>query len=264
MHGDDDVGERASITSPINGTDSSPNISNIKHSDTLSVAHLNVRSIRTGFDEFVNYIHEYGFDVIAITETWLTAGDHNDVFYVPGYRLVRADRDERGGGVAFYVKKTIRFRIIDIDFDSRNLFEYMNICFKHDNENYLITCIYRPPSQNVTQFVNSVEDFFSQVVPVYDHVIFLGDINIDFLQNSQPKKKLLNIFHSFDLSQIINKPTRINLNQDTESLIDIIVIKNGLDCQESHTIPISDTITDHNLIYALFRTPIKHKHLCAR
>ncbi|KAG8270749.1 hypothetical protein J6590_078184 [Homalodisca vitripennis] len=37
----------------------------------LSIAHLNMRSLNTGFDEMRNLVCDFDFDVLAVSETWL-------------------------------------------------------------------------------------------------------------------------------------------------------------------------------------------------
>lgn len=76
-------------------------------SKKFCIGHLNVRTLNTGFDEFVHYLNNYRLDVLGLSETWLSSNYGNDAFSVTGYSFVRKDRHGRGGGVAVYIKKNI-------------------------------------------------------------------------------------------------------------------------------------------------------------
>ena len=45
---------------------------NNNNNNNFATGHINIRSMNTGFDEFSNYVCDYGFDVLGLSETWLT------------------------------------------------------------------------------------------------------------------------------------------------------------------------------------------------
>lgn len=49
----------------------------------------------------------YDPDVVTITETWLRSEIQDNEIIPPGYKIVRRDRQSRGGGVAIIVKENI-------------------------------------------------------------------------------------------------------------------------------------------------------------
>ncbi|KAG5872115.1 hypothetical protein JTB14_036709 [Gonioctena quinquepunctata] len=69
----------------------------------MKIAHLNIRSLFTGFQEFKEIVLENDIDIM-LSETWLGPDDHSVVVDIPGYTLFRKDRVGRGGGVGAYVK----------------------------------------------------------------------------------------------------------------------------------------------------------------
>ena len=109
-------------------------------------------------------------------------------FIIPGYNFVRRDRETRGGGVGIYIRKNITFSIVRHNLNPNDS-EIMIINFCVKNKNILFTCIYRPPSSNVDNFTDWLEDIFALTVPFYDIVIFVGVFN-DFLKQHAPKYKL--------------------------------------------------------------------------
>lgn len=91
----------------------------------MQFAHVNVRSLLSGFNDFVTIVLENGFDIVGITETWLSNDVATEAVNIPGYSFYRRDRGSRGGGVGIYVKNTIKCQVIQFDFTLNNSFEYL-------------------------------------------------------------------------------------------------------------------------------------------
>ena len=69
--------------------------------------HLNARSLNSNFREIDDYLSSvnYKFDIIAISETWMSEPEHNKL-NINGYDVYHtARKNKRGGGVALYVKQ---------------------------------------------------------------------------------------------------------------------------------------------------------------
>ena len=79
----------------------------------------------------------------------------------------------------------------------------------------------------------------------------LGDLNCNLLQEKAlfnvPTSKLNSIYELYQLSQLINEPTRVTLT--TCSLIDHVVTNTSE--KISHSGVVHTGISDHNLIYAI-------------
>lgn len=73
----------------------------------FSCAHVNMRSLLEKVHELEECIQSYGIDVLAVTETWLTDSILDRVIQINGLVCVRVDRSGKGGGVAFYVRKSL-------------------------------------------------------------------------------------------------------------------------------------------------------------
>ena len=59
------------------------------------------------FEEFKVMLHTYPFDIICLTETWMTDNKHLLAYItIPGYAMSYHNRTEkRGGGVGVYLKE---------------------------------------------------------------------------------------------------------------------------------------------------------------
>src|SRR5436190_18308414 len=80
--------------------------------DNLRVAHLNMRSLNTCFDEMCSHVCDFEFDVFGVTETWLHPDTPSDNYNIPGYTMLSSDRQQdvshrHGGGIAVYIKEGI-------------------------------------------------------------------------------------------------------------------------------------------------------------
>lgn len=81
----------------------------------FSIIHFNSRSLYANFDHIKENVQslKYSFQVIAITETWLT-NEKGSNFILGGYNLFSVIRkNKRGGGVAFFVQKEFQCRVVD-------------------------------------------------------------------------------------------------------------------------------------------------------
>lgn len=72
--------------------------------DEITIAHLNVRSLISSFNEFNDVVMSNKFDLVGVTETWLTEDLNSNLVNIRGYTFFRCDRLSRGGGVGAYVK----------------------------------------------------------------------------------------------------------------------------------------------------------------
>ena len=76
--------------------------------------HLNARSLNSNFREIDDYLSSlnYKFDIIAISETWVSEPEHNK-FNINGYDVYHtAIYNKRGGGVALYAKQEVAFKCL--------------------------------------------------------------------------------------------------------------------------------------------------------
>ena len=171
---------------------------------------------------------------------------HDFEVEIPGYDIVRLDRNRNGGGVAMYIRKNIPYIIRqDLAFHALEL-----ICIeirKPKSKPLLIATWYRPPNSSHDLFQN-FEQFLKQLDDENMEFILTGDLNCNFLESttSQVTSKLFDIMDIFQLQQHIKTPTRITPTSST--LIDVIFIYIGdKKTLETGVIPLG--ISDHSLVY---------------
>ena len=130
--------------------------------NSLSLMHVNVRSVQRNYDNFESYMHslKHSFDVVALSETWLndvTADNFNPI----GYTAENAVRQNRqGGGVSILINESLTFKRrsdLSITKDSMEcLFIEMPKPEKINNvksESVIVGVVYRPPNTCIKNFI---------------------------------------------------------------------------------------------------------------
>nr|CAH7762042.1 unnamed protein product [Callosobruchus chinensis] len=185
----------------------------------LSVGHLNIQSIVPKLCDLRFYLENEKLDILGISETWLTDMVTSDVLYIEGYSLIRKDREVgRGGGVLIYIKDSLKYQAIDVSGNIEQLFVKIN-CRDY---NFVLGVAYKPPTVNYKYFIDSLEVSFTIASTHSENILFLGDVNINFLSADSVATKYFNsMLTSLGLNQLVSEPTHIT--DHSTSLIDIVL-----------------------------------------
>lgn len=65
----------------------------------FKIAGLNINSLTKHIDELRILLDDYSIDILSINETRLDESIESCELHIPGYELIRRDRDRNGGGV---------------------------------------------------------------------------------------------------------------------------------------------------------------------
>ncbi|XP_060810695.1 uncharacterized protein LOC132904396 [Amyelois transitella] len=172
-------------------------------------------------------IDKFKPDIVAINESWLKEGQELCAPAAPGYRLYHVSRPihmkgGKGGGVAFYVKRNVRVRILKHPIAN---IEQMWLSTRINGAEVLVGTAYRPDWIGVDPFLDALTEsimYFSN----FDYVALLGDFNIDMSDNSNTNRpRVVEFIEYLELKQIITEPTHLSrLPNKTlkETLIDLI------------------------------------------
>lgn len=209
----------------------------------IGLAQVNARSLLTNFDIFKNHVLDSDYDVVGVTETWLTPAISSDVVAIANYSLLRNDREGRGGGVALYIKNIFRYERVDID----NNIEEIWIKIYISNIILCVGTVYRPPRQNFFEFSDHFETSLSLLVPSSNEIVCMGDFNIDLLNDSsRMASAFMSLVSDYCLEQVITQPTRIT--QSSSTLLDIILLSNSELVSASGVFDLHG-VSDHSLVY---------------
>lgn len=210
--------------------------------ELFTLAQFNIRSLIPKLNDLKEHILSACYSVLCLTETWLSPAINDDVVRITGYNVLRRDRLGRGGGVSMYIKESVSFSVIDTD----NNIEQLWIKIKMNKQQFAVGVVYLPHVSQYCEFLNSLEQSISLLLPHYDEVFCLGDFNIDVLDtNSSAFKKLDSILESFNLVQIVNSPTHFTRTAGT--IIDLIITTNSDIINNVKVIPLDHFNSDHDL-----------------
>ena len=222
----------------------------------ISFIHLNARSLNSNFREIDDYLSSlnYQFDIIAISETWVSEPEHNK-FNINGYDVYHTNRkNKRGGGVALYVKQELACKFLSCkSLVVDDLFECCTLeILISGHRNIIVSCIYRCPGSNTDIFSEHIVQLFFELT-MRKTVFLCGDFNIDILKHkvNQGTKSFLDTMYSIGLYPLIDRPTRISNHSFT--LIDN-VFTNVTNHKVTSGILVSD-ITDHLPIFVFCTYP---------
>ena len=160
----------------------------------IHIGHLNIRSLWNKFDVFREQLINSKIDCLTLREKWLNANTPDTILSIPGYNLFRLDRQtinqatnrtKIGGGIAIYLNEKY-------DYDTYSL-KHHNLS-NSDIEMFLISIkteylkpiiiinIYRPPSGNTANFIESLNNTLENLDGFQNNDMFiLGDMTLDML-----------------------------------------------------------------------------------
>ena len=191
----------------------------------FKVGHLNIASLPKHIEELKIFLNEITFDVLCINETRLNDLIENRSVEIPGYDIVRRDRNRHGGAVAIYIRNNLVY--INRKDLMPDILEAICIEVKKPRMKPLLVCSwYRAPDLSAEIF-DHFETFLQKTEHENKDIIFTGDLNCNLLstETNRTTDKLQELIHNYQLKQHITTPTRIT--SDTQSLIDIIITKIG-------------------------------------
>ena len=240
------------------------NITNIKG---FKIIHLNIRSLWKNQHEF--FLQFKGFDIIALSETWLHYNIPNCLIEESGYSIIRQDRSceiqtkvkSKGGGLIFYVKNCYSEYITKLDnttptsLDLEHMWLSIDIPFRRK---IMLGLCYRPPSGNIIKAMSLMTTQL-EIIDISPNIdcLIVGDLNINYLdRNSIGFKHLKEFERRFLLHQLIDTPTRIH--NKCCSLIDHI-FTNIDNIIQKGTIDVG--ISDHLPIFLIIKKCRKTKHI---
>ena len=130
-----------------------------------------------------------------------------------------------------------------------------NVKLCNNNCNILVGSLYRRPNSNLNDFLNELETIVSLANNENKKLYLLGDFNINlFNYDSDPQvRRFVNLMHSNNLFNVIDKATRVTNTSAT--LIDHIWTNNLENLQSSGIL--IDKTSNHFPVFSFFNTNLK-------
>jgi len=220
---------------------------------SFSILHINARSLNKNLDHVTTLVSilKYCFTVIAISETWATDQNVNNM-QIPGYTLFGKPRSSRGGGASLYIRDNISCTIrpdlsVDISGICESVFVEISSDFKRKT---IVGCVYRAPNNDMELFNDKFDVLLHKLNKEHAYCAIAGDYNINLLNNNvhtDTSAFVDNIFSQLFIP-VISRPTRYSNNNST--LIDNIIVNSFSDNCTSGIL-LSD-ISDHLPIFHVY------------
>ena len=240
----------------------------------LSICQYNVQSLymRSVSDDKCFKIHdiytilclENNFDIICLTETWLTEDILSENISIDGYSLIRRDSGKKRGGVAVYYNNRITCCNMLQLYPKES--EIMWLSFNIKNIIVLVCVCYRPPNQSVGQidlFMNELQTSFDSAKCVkHDYVLICGDFNDPCTcwnskhDKSELKQRLYDWANLNNIVQLVNEPTFYTSH--STNILDLIFTYRNVKNENGVLPPIDRTAKySHCPVYCKLDLPIE-------
>ena len=158
-------------------------------------------------------------DILALSETRLDNTFTDAAVSIEGFSLVRPDRCRSGGGVAFYIRNVIDYKIRS-DFSDPDL-EFLCIQIqKPKAKPFLLSNWYRPPNSPIELF-DKFDVLLGKIEAENIESNILGDINCNMLAISPTNetRHLIELCDLYQYTQLIKEPTRATSSSQSLRLI---------------------------------------------
>ena len=179
---------------------------------------------------------------------------------MPGYNILRKDRNRGGGGVALYINDMFNYKRRDDLCDDGIECIWAEITPPH-NSPILVCAIYNPNGKNV-EFSGKLSVMLSNASADEKEIVVLGDFNCDYSPdiNSKELNDLKFVTEMHRLQQMICLPTRVTPHSKT--IIDLFYTSKP-ELYENNCGVIQTSVSDHFMIFAVRKCkPVKRKHKC--
>jgi exonuclease III len=195
--------------------------------ESLILIHQNIRGLLSKINEFANMLalEHINPQVICFSEHHMLESNLNSL-NISNYNLSTGfcRQTYKKGGVCIYVWEDICYRSLDLTrYCEEKNHEVCAIQIRFMNNPQIIICMYRS-SGNFYQFLKLLDIMLSLYHPKTEFII-CGDINIDYLSDSFRKQQLSQLLGSYNISHLVNFPTRFQQNHI--SAIDNIFVNNA-------------------------------------
>lgn len=210
----------------LNDIDSTIENCSFKYSSKgLHMCNLNIRHILPKLDELkILMTSDKSPDIVGLCETFLTDSISENQLYIDDFDIIRKDRsnieDKSGGGVMLYTRKSLCCKRRS-EFETNQIESIWAEIAVRNSKSFLICSVYRPPN-SPSGWIDKFEEEISMAQTTGLEIILMGDFNIEF--RSCTNNKWLNLIQLFDLSQIIQQPTRVT--EKSSTLIDHVYTSN--------------------------------------
>lgn len=178
---------------------------------SVKVFHLNIQCLSNKSDELAGWLSQEDFDVLALSEHWLT-NEQIKTVSLPNFVLISFFCRTKSchGGVAIYVKDTLKHHFTQVNIDNYSIEIAAEFCaVENKATKTIIIALYRSCLSEFEIFHGKLETLLIHLTGIYKTIVILGDFNVDFLGSSVQLEELICLTSSFNLKPTIHDFTRV-------------------------------------------------------
>lgn len=227
-----------------------------QRSKFLNICHANACSLYRKTSFFSELLCNSNISVFCVTETWLNDSHSDAMLCIPGYRILRSDRDrgnKRGGGVCIYLANHLKFKLLSKSAAGSKL-EFLCIELHTSHGSAVMVCVvYNPPRNNDLTALTHIFESYSHR---YSDIIITGDFNI----NTNPRNicanraNFLNAVNDHGLHVVNNFNTHFSpVPTTTPSCLDLFIVGNAANAVMFDQLDIS--VSHHDMIVMSYNLP---------
>jgi hypothetical protein len=223
----------------------------------IRILHHNVRSLLKRFSFFESLNLNESVDILSVNETWLRPEIPDSLVTLPGFSIVRSDRNStlksRAGGAAIFVSSKLSFSVLDKPKDRLSDFcdsVWIEINFSHKPT--IVSSIYIPPDVKKSDFIECLIEVLNMRELKGKQVVLLGDFNINWNQNTREKISIRLGLDVFNLEQKVTGVTFCSF-KGNESLLDHIYASKNLEVEKSGILTCDRTVSDHYATFVILK-----------
>ena len=150
--------------------------------------------------------------VIGLTEHHLNILEKSHVNiegYTTGAQFCRVSYEK--GGVIIYAHNSLKFMNTDLsEYCKEKDIEICVVKLIINSLNMCITTIYRAPTGNFNFFLQNLDNVLQFLYTPASHIIICGELNNNYSVENEQKTQLDNLLLIYNLTGIVNFPTRIS------------------------------------------------------
>jgi len=181
----------------------------------LNICHINAQSLLKKIDEFRLIFVNSDIDIICVSETWFKKTLPSSLVALKGYKLFRHDRETHGGGVAMFIRESIKCKCISKSNTTSQIeYIFVELC---GSQKLLVGTVYRPDKRvPFESFINSI----CNICLPYSNIIVTGDFN----SNALAETDLTNEMRCLGLS-LVNSIYPTHFQGISSTLLDLFFVE---------------------------------------
>ena len=195
-------------------------------------------------NKFQSFIYSNSYEIVCITETWLSDAVFDNEIIPKNYSIYRKDRKSRGGGVLVAISDSISSNLIP----SPNTLELIAVSINR-GVSFVLCCIYIAPNSD-SVYCNSLLLYLHQLINSYTHTVLVGDFNVPDINwgsltgTSSFSISFCDFVFQHNLTQFVNQPTHIKGN-----ILDLVFTNSDELIHNLHVFsPCHSLFSDHSII----------------